>query len=96
MNTSNPITVSGSKSLTAYPNPASVSFALRMDVYAGGVAVIRILNSTGVRIMELELEDYNNELLNEIPVTDFKEGIYFVQVLVNNKEIYYTKIVIAK
>ena len=70
-NSSNPITVSGSKSLTAYPNPASVSFALRMDDYTGGAAVIRILNSTGVRVMELELEDFNNELLNEIPVSGF-------------------------
>ncbi len=96
MNSSNSITVSGPKSLTAYPNPASVSFALRMDDNNGGAAVIRILNSTGVRIMELELEDFNNELLNEIPVKDLKEGMYFVQVLVNNKEIYYTKIVIAK
>jgi hypothetical protein len=96
INSSNLITISGVKSLIAYPNPASVSFVLRMNNYFEGVAIIRILSSTGIKVMEMELENLNHEATNEIPVTDLNEGIYFVQVLLNNNEMYYTKIVVTK
>jgi len=95
-NISNQINISGTRSLKAYPNPASVSFALKIEDYSEGVAVIRILNSNGIKVMEIELKSINNELLDEIPVTNLREGIYFVQVLVNNKVTYFTKIVVVK
>jgi hypothetical protein len=96
LNSSNSIIVPVSGSLKAYPNPASVSFAIKMDDYSEGSAIIRILNTKGIKVMEMKIDDFNDELINDISVTNLKEGIYFVQVLLNNKEIHYTKIVVAR
>jgi hypothetical protein len=95
-NSSNLITISGKSSISAYPNPASVSFTLKLNNISEGKALIRILNSSGTKIMEFKTEALNEELLKEIPVDNLDEGIYFIQVLINNKDSYYTKIVVAK
>ncbi len=95
-NSSNTITVSGIRSVTAYPNPASVSFALKLNNISEGKALIRILNSGGIKVMEFRVEALNDELLKEIPVDNMDEGIYFIQVLIDNKDVYSTKVVVAK
>ena len=95
-NVSDPIIITGSKSLKAFPNPASESIELKMEDFSEGRAVIRIFNSKGIKVMESELDDINNMLLNRIPVSNLEEGIFLVQISINNKESYYTKIVIAR
>ena len=95
-NVSNEISISGTKSLSVYPNPASVSFALKLNDESEGRAVISIFNSIGIKVMEFQAENINDELLKEIPVNNLDEGIYVIQVLLNNKDLYYEKIVIAK
>ena len=95
-NSSNPISISGTKSLSVYPNPASVSFALKLNDESEGRAIVRVLNSSGIKVMEFQTENMNDELLKEIPVKNLSEGIYVVQVLLDNKDLYYTKIVVIK
>ena len=91
-----PIPISGTSSFSVYPNPASVSFTLKINDESEGRAVVSIINSAGIKVMEFQTETINDELLKEIPVNNLDEGIYFVQVLLNHKDLYYTKIVIIK
>ena len=89
-------TFSGTKSLSAYPNPASATFSLKIDEETQGKTVVSIINSSGIKVMEYQAENISDDCLEEIPVSNLDEGIYVVQVLLNNKELYYTKIVVIK
>jgi hypothetical protein len=95
-NSSNAISTSGTKSLSAYPNPASVNFSLKLNDASEGRAVISILTSAGIKVLEFEVENVTGELLKEIPVSTLDDGIYIVQVLLDNKDIYFTKIIVKK
>lgn len=95
-NSSNTISVSGTKSISVYPNPASVNFSLKINDEYEGKAKIRIINSSGIKIMEFETEKINGEMVKEVPVSNFDEGIYIIQVLLDQKEMYFTKIVVKK
>ena len=95
-NFSNIISISGTKSVSVYPNPASVSFALKISNVTDGRIVVSILNSSGIKISEYRAENVDDGILKEIPVNNLDEGIYFIQVLVNQKEMYYTKITVIK
>jgi len=95
-NPSNAISISGNKSLVIYPNPATVSFALKLNDAGEGSAIISILNSSGMKLMELQAEYANYELTKEIPVNNLDAGIYVVQVVLNKKDLYTTKLVVKK
>jgi hypothetical protein len=95
-NSSYPISISGTKSLSVYPNPTSSSFALKISDESEGRAVVSIMNSAGIKVMEFQAENMNDEILKEIPVKSLNKGIYVVQVLIDNKDLYFTKIVVVK
>jgi len=95
-NSSNTISALGLKSLIVYPNPATVSFSLKLNDPSEGTAMISILNSAGIKVMEFQTENMNNEVLKVIPVNNLEPGIYVVQVLLNQKDLYSTKIVVKK
>ncbi len=95
-NSSNAISNTGLKSISAYPNPALTSFTLQVTDPIEGEAVINIINSTGVKVMELQAANNGTELLKEIPVGGLDEGIYVVNVLLNQKILYSTKIIVKK
>ena len=103
-NFSNTIAVTGvsTKSLTVYPNPASVSFALRLidtselKNVSNDYATVSVINSTGQKVLEFKAKNANDELLKAIPVSNLANGVYVVQVLVNQRDLYFTKIVILK
>jgi len=95
-NISNVVTITGSKSLSVYPNPTSRTFALKINDVTEGRANVTIINSSGIKVMELQAESPNDDLLKEISVRDLTPGIYIVKVLLDNEELYYTKIVVTK
>jgi hypothetical protein len=95
-NSSNIISISGSKSLTIYPNPASISFALKINEEYEGSALVSITNSAGIKVMEYQIENIKSDMPKEIPVDNLEEGIYYVQVLLNQKDLLSEKIVIIK
>ncbi|HZK92752.1 MAG TPA: M6 family metalloprotease domain-containing protein [Prolixibacteraceae bacterium] len=95
-NPSNTISISGTKSLVLYPNPASVNFSLKLDTSGEGSAIISIINSSGIKVMELQAEYANFELTKQIPVSNLDAGIYVVQVVLNRKDLYTTKLVVKK
>ena len=95
-NVSNEISISSTKALSAYPNPAYKSFVLSLNDESEGRAVISIFNSLGIKVLEFQTEKTERELLKEISVTNLPYGVYQVQVLVNNEDFYFTQIVIVK
>jgi M6 family metalloprotease-like protein len=95
-NSSNTISALGLKSLTVYPNPATVSFSVKLDDPSEGIAFISIINSAGIKVMEFQTENINNEILKVIPVNNLEAGIYVVQVLLNQQDVYSAKIVVKK
>jgi hypothetical protein len=96
LNSSNIITVISSKVLTVYPNPASVNFTLRLKGAISGKAVISIYSAAGLKVAEVQAENFNEELIKEIAVNNLDNGVYVVQVLVNQQELYYTKMIVKK
>jgi uncharacterized protein YaaQ len=95
-NSSNIVSVTGTKSLSAYPNPAHGSFVLSLNDESQGMTIISIINSTGIKVLEFQTEKTEKELLKEISVTNLPYGVYQVQVLVNNEDFYFTQIVVVK
>jgi hypothetical protein len=95
-NYSNSVVISGTKSLSVYPNPAKDNFAVTLSDETLGKTVITIINETGTKVMELETDKEFADLYKVIPVTDLDKGIYFVRVSVNQTNVYYTKIVVIK
>jgi len=96
INPSNAITLAGSKSVLVYPNPASHSIVLKLNNFSEEDALIRILNTAGIGVLEFEAKNLNEGFHMEIPISKLKEGIYIVQVLLKSNEVYYTKVVVVK
>jgi hypothetical protein len=93
---SNAITIIGAKSLSIFPNPVSVSFGIKVNDKPSGKAYVTIINSGGIKVMEFESVIQNYELLREISVSNLNPGIYIVRVLMDNQDLYYSKVVVIK
>ena len=94
-NISSPITISGTKSISVSPNPASVSFELRIVNPSEEKADVSIINSAGVKVMEFQAQNVKDEVLKAISVSHLADGVYVVQVLLND-ELLSTKILVKK
>ena len=90
------IDISGTKSLRVFPNPASTSFDLNLNSSVHGKIIISLYNSSGIKMLEYRTEKLNPELNCQIPVAGLQNGIYSVEVSVNDRKIGYLKIVILK
>jgi len=94
-NISNPIPISGTKSLSVFPNPASVSFELKIVNPSEEKADVSIINSLGIKVIEFQAQNVNDEVLKSISVSNLADGVYMVQVLIKN-EMLSTKILVKK
>ncbi len=95
-NHSNLVYISGSKSISVYPNPAKSNFTLNLSSDFMGETVVTLFNSTGVKSLEYRTEKRDIDLNCEIPVGNLKDGIYTIEVNVNDEEIEYTKLIIIE
>ncbi len=93
---SNEITITGSKSLSVYPNPAKSSFTVCINDLPVGKVNLRIISSTGTKILEIESEKADAEFLKEISTDDLDEGFYIIQIIVNQTYLYNSKILVIK
>jgi hypothetical protein len=75
-NSSVPFSISGTKSISAYPNPVSGSFTIKLNSDSEGKVVITLFNSLGKKVLELQTEKTETELLKEIPLTNLPLGVY--------------------
>ncbi len=94
-NNSNAVNI-GSKSLSIYPNPASGSFRMTLSCESTGNTLIRIINSSGTRVLEYKTEKIDGELINEFDIHSLQSGIYSVEVIVDNEEKLDTRLVVIK
>ena len=95
-NSSNIITIGSGKSLTLYPNPATNSFNLTFNSESFGKTLIRIINSSGTKLMEYQAEKLSSEFNSEIPVGGLQSGTYTVEIVINKTEYLYSRLVILK
>ena len=96
LNTSNSISTVANNSLTIYPNPASVSFSLKLKDAVDGDTYVSVINSAGIKVMEFHTDKANIESLREIPVDNLNSGIYIVQATLNQKDVYSSKLMVIK
>jgi hypothetical protein len=96
INLSNEIKIVTTKSLIIYPNPAAVSFTLKLTEVIQGNAVISIYNMAGQKVIELQANHINEQLIREIAVNNLTDGSYVVQVWINQSELYETKLIVKK
>jgi hypothetical protein len=96
VNSSNIIDISGAKSLSVYPNPTKSVFTLDLYSEAVGEAVISLYSATGMKALEYRTEKKETWLNCEIPVGNLNDGMYMIEVIVNNEEINYTRLVIIE
>jgi len=95
-NTSNVLTITGTKSLSVFPNPTSETFSLKINDITEGKAYVSIINSSGIIVKEFQTSSLNDSALKEISVHNLNPGVYIVKVLVDNADLYYTKVVVTK
>jgi predicted nucleotidyltransferase len=94
-NSSNVINITGTKSITVYPNPAQNSFMLKFNSETLGKAMITLYNSSGTKILEYQVEKSELELNYEISAGNIQDGIYTIEVIVNEEELSYSRIIIV-
>jgi hypothetical protein len=94
INISDPVTISSSKSLSVYPNPATTSFILNLNSEALGKAFITLYNSSGEKIIERQAEKSDGKLQCEISSASLQDGIYTLEVMVNEEELSYSRVII--
>ena len=93
---SDEIEITASKSLLVYPNPAKNWFILNIYDEPTGKVIIKIINDAGIELMNLKTEKVDGEFLKEIPAENLDEGMYIIQVLVDQVYFYSSKIMIIK
>jgi hypothetical protein len=94
VNPSNTITISAGKSLNVYPNPARNSFTLNLNSDVLGKTVVTLFNSSGTKVAEYQLQKPDRGLIFDFPAGTLLDGIYTIQVLVNDEEMSLSRIII--
>ncbi|HNX66098.1 MAG TPA: T9SS type A sorting domain-containing protein, partial [Bacteroidales bacterium] len=95
-NTSNSIRITGKKSMSLYPNPASYCFGLTFENVTEGSILISIFSSAGIKMAEYRVESISDNFLKEIPIDNLEKGIYIVTVTLDTKETFQNKIIVIK
>jgi uncharacterized protein (TIGR02145 family) len=86
----------GSKGLSAYPNPVSGNVTISMTDETRGRAIIALYNESGIKVMEILTEKSDDNLFKEIMLNDIDQGVYLVKVTINQKDVYFTRIVVSR
>jgi hypothetical protein len=74
--------ISSTNFFEAYPNPAADEFVLILKNSLPGKAEVKIYNAFGQLVLTQQLE--NNQTKFHIPVINFADGIYMVQIQSEN------------
>ena len=94
VNSSNIINLSGTKSLSVYPNPAEDNFTLKFSSEHTGRTVISLYNASGVRVLQYRTDKTDEELEYMIPVGFLPDGLYTVEVVINEEEAAYSRVMV--
>ena len=80
--------------INLYPNPNSGSFTLAMQHAQTGQLDINIYDVVGKRIYAIEARKETASFARNIQLPDIKQGVYFVEISLNEQERYIKKVVI--
>jgi predicted nucleotidyltransferase len=89
------ITSSGNKSLSLYPNPAKDIVTLSYFSELSGKATVSFYNQVGVKLLEYLVDKPDPELMVDIPVANLPDGVYTIEIIVNEEEITTTRVVVS-
>jgi hypothetical protein len=59
-----------------------------------GRVMITLFNSSGTKVAEYQTFKTDNEMKYEVPASDFLDGIYTLQVVVEETEISFSRVII--
>jgi uncharacterized protein (TIGR02145 family) len=88
--------VAGAKSISVYPNPAEGKITVGLADESRGKTLIGIYNPSGNKVMELRTDKTEDNLIRELSVDRLEQGVYTIKVIVNQKDISFTKLVITR
>lgn len=76
-----------------YPNPfkSNIHFEMKMDNYFH--CNLNIININGITVKKLEFSDIKGCFNQEIDASDLSEGIYIMQLILDNKEVVHYKLI---
>lgn len=92
--------INSKESCIIYPNPAIKKFEVRSRKFlqrtsygeVRGTKMIRVYNSQGLKVEELTIPE-NTEALS-VDVEGYQRGLYFLQLLISNKVVGQTKLIV--
>ena len=93
---SNEISIAATKSFSLYPNPVHRSFTIKLTDDPIGQVKIRIYSLNGSEVSCINTEKSDYEFIQEIPSDLLDEGQYIVHVLVEDIDLYISKIIVIK
>lgn len=93
---SNEISMGGKNSILVYPNPATSSFRISFNDVQTGKAQIRIINSSGIQVMNLVTEKSEIAFSEEITTSRLERGFYIIHVVVSEIYLYTGTIMVVK
>lgn len=77
---------------TIYPNPANDFLQVQIDANTSSSTLLRIFDITGKTIRETTIIQSNSQ----VPVSDLKPGIYFIELINTNSERQINKLIISR
>jgi hypothetical protein len=96
VNLSKTLSLSGSKSVDAYPNPSAGSFVLKIADLPEGKVTVSITDTYGRKVKEYRTIITDNETVKEIDISGLRTGIYYINVSDSNLEQTITKVIVSE
>ena len=81
-------------SVEIYPNPNNGMFTLNLNTNGNETVNILVLNSIGEAVYKLDNISINNSYKNEINLSEFSEGLYYIHI--SSGDSYYLKKVVVR
>jgi len=88
--------VAGAKSLSVYPNPADGNITVSLTDESRGKTLVEIFNSSGLKVIELQTDKSDDNLIRELNINKLDQGTYTIKVTVNKEDISFTRLVITR
>lgn len=83
------------RQVNLYPNPTEDELMIDLKVYRGQTAAFSIYNAFGQSIYTRSLKDIPNRAI-VLNLSDYKSGVYYISIKVENRKIETHKFIIAK
>jgi hypothetical protein len=77
-----------------YPNPNNGLFTLNLNTDGNEIVNIRVLNNIGEEVYRLDNITVNNSYKNEMNLSEFSEGLYFIHI--SSGDSYYLKKIVVR